>query len=133
MSVENYLLNEIWEEYVLETATQRQGSLPDLVDLPRLCAEFSPEVVVIDPVPGSMPQREEILADLPELVSLRPQLSPEADLPEGFPLRCHLSSEDDAFDLTRPQNYALHSRVGFVPREYKTPAWPGNENYKTCD
>ena len=116
MSVENYL-NELWEKYVLETAVQRQGSLPDLADLPRLCAEFSPEVVVIDPVPESMPQREETLADLPELVPLRRQLSPKVDLPEGLALRGHVSSEDDGFDLTSSQNYAVHPRVGFVPRE----------------
>jgi len=116
MSVENYL-NELWKKYVLETAAQRQGSLLDLVDLPRLCAEFSPQVVVIDPVPESIPQRDETLADLPELVPLRRQLSPEVDLPEGLAVRGHVSSEDDAFDLTSPQNYAVHLRVGLVPRE----------------
>jgi hypothetical protein len=46
MSVENYL-NELWKKYVLETAAQRQGSLPDLVDLPRLCAEYSVDELVL--------------------------------------------------------------------------------------
>jgi len=81
-------------------------------------AEFSRgDFVLIDPVPESIAQRKETLADLPELAPLRCQLSPEADLPEGVSRRSYLSPEDDAFDLTAPQNYALHPRVGFVPRE----------------
>ena len=98
-------------------AVQRQGRL---LDLAWQRADLNPGddgFVRIVPVPETRAQREESLADLPDLAPLRRQFSPEADLPEDFPLRCHLSSEDDAFDLTTPQNYALHSRVGFVPRE----------------
>jgi len=39
------------------------------------------------------------------------------NLPELIPLRGDFSPEDDAFDLTRPQSYALHPKVGFVARD----------------
>jgi hypothetical protein len=46
-------------------------------------------------------EREEFLVNLPELIPLRGDFSPE----------------DDAYDLTKPQSYALHPKVGFVARD----------------
>jgi len=39
------------------------------------------------------------------------------NLPELIPLRGDFSPEDDAFNLTKPQSYALHPKVGFVVRD----------------